>query len=324
MVKIGVKRVINSVLMFIMLLLLTSCVEQPEQVIRIGSSPWPGYEPLFLGRDLGFLDEESVSLFELPSADITMEAFRNHSIDIAPLPLDSVLELLQDGTKLRIILIMDISNGGDVALVRPDIKELSDIKGKRVVAVNIPLGLYMVARLLERAGLVRKDIRLQLMSETEQEDYYKQGKADVIITYDPVKTALQNAGMKVIFDSTDIPNEIFDVLVIHEDVYKSRSEDVCGIVKQWYKTLEYMQQNPEDAASKISRRLRVSEADFHNMMKGIIIPNKKSVTEMLSGESPALIPASDRLAKILYKEGLLRELVDVTPAIDKNFISCIK
>ncbi|MDH5516387.1 MAG: ABC transporter substrate-binding protein [Gammaproteobacteria bacterium] len=318
------KRKLTCTIAAVILLLLSSCVDQPEQTIRIGSSPWSGYEPLFLSRQLGYLDEDSVSLFELPSADITMEAFRNHSIDIAPLPLDGVLELLQDGTKLRIILVMDVSNGGDVALVSPDIKKISDIKGKRVVAVNIPLGLYMVRRLLDKAGLERKDINLQLITETEMVDYYKRGLADVIITYDPVKTALQKVGMKVIFDSTEIPNEIFDVLVVHEDVYQRQTNEVCGIVKTWFKTLHYMEQNPAAAAKKISRRIGVTEADFQTMMSGIVIPDQTRVMEMLGGSSPALLAPANRLVSLLVKEGLLRDKVDVSTAIDAQFISCVK
>ncbi|MDH5393876.1 MAG: ABC transporter substrate-binding protein [Gammaproteobacteria bacterium] len=308
----------------VLFLHLTACTEQPEQAIRIGSSPWPGYEPLYLARELGYFDEEEITLFELPSADITMEAFRNHSVDVASLPLDGILELLNDGARLRMILIMDISNGGDAVLAHPDIKQLADIQGKRIAAVNIPLGLYMVSRLLDKAGLERKDIQLKLMSETEQQAHYSQGLADIVITYDPVKTALQKAGMKVIFDSADIPNEIFDVLVVHEEVYNNRRKAVCGVVNQWFKTLAYMQENPAAARAKMSLRLGVSETDFQNMMTGIVIPDKNEVIKMLGGETPALMPAANRLASLLHKEGLVNELVDARTAIDPDFVSCIK
>ena len=309
---------------FVILLFLTACSDVSEPAVRIGSSPWPGYEPLYLARDLGYFDENRVNLFELPSQDITMTSFRNRSVDIASLPLDGILELLQEGTKLRMILIMDISHGGDVAMASPDIKQLSDIKGKRIAAVNIPLGLYMLSRLLDKAGLERKDIELHLMAETEQESFYKQGLTDVVITYDPVKTALQKAGMKVIFDSTEIPNEIFDILVVHESVYQSRRKDVCEVVNQWFKTLDYIRENPQDAATRISRRLGVSEADYHEMMKGIVIPDKNEVKRMLGGGRPELLPAANRLATILQKERLIKGYVDASAAIDPDFVSCIR
>ena len=109
-------------------LLLSGCSEPPVEPLRIASSPWPGYEPLYLARDLNYFDQKKITLFELPSSDITMESFRNHSTDLATLTLDETLELIHDGKKLRILLVMDISHGGDAALARPPINDIKDIK----------------------------------------------------------------------------------------------------------------------------------------------------------------------------------------------------
>jgi NitT/TauT family transport system substrate-binding protein len=243
---------------------------------------------------------------------------------MAALTLDGIAELLSEGVEMRMILVMDISHGGDVVLVNPAIKTLSEIKGKRVAAVNIPLGIYMVTRLLEKSGLNRDDIELFLMAETEQEKFYKQGKADVVVTYDPIKTKLQNLGMKVIFDSTDIPNEIFDILVVREDVYKTRKKDVCGVVKQWYRALEYIEKNPDDAAKRISLRLGVSEQEYAGMMKGIVIPDKSKVKNLISGNSPALIPAANKLISIMQHQRMLPDVVNIGDAIDPELGQCIQ
>lgn len=200
-------------IMCIISVVLIGCNEPPKTPIRIGSGPWPGYEPLYLARDLGYLDNNAINLFELPSSDITMESFRNHSTDVGTITLDETLELIHDGTKVRILLVMDISHGGDAVLARPEIKQISDIKGKRISVVNIPLGLYMLNRLLDKAGVERQDVTVFSMPETKQEEFYRDGKADVVITFEPVKTKLTQAGAHVIFDSSMIPNEIFDLMV---------------------------------------------------------------------------------------------------------------
>jgi len=301
---------------------LFACTETPDQPLRIGSSPWPGYEPLYLARDLGYLDDIKINLFELPSSDITLESFRNRSTDVATLTLDGILELLSEGVRLKIILIMDISHGGDVALAAPEIKTLKDLKGKRVAAVNIPLGVYMVSRMLDKAGLKRKDIELSLMAETQQEAIYAQGKADVIVTYDPVKTKLQNAGMKVLFDSADIPNEIFDILVVHNDVYKNRKQDLCRLVDRWFKAIEYIKDNQQDAAHRISRRLGVTVAEYHDMMRGIIIPDKSQQSNFLGGEKPGIYSAAEKLHNIMLKENMLKDTVNYEHTVDSSFVEC--
>lgn len=305
-----------------LLLLISACSEIPKEPLRMASSPWPGYEPLYLARDLGFLQEDKVTLFELPSSDITMESFRNRSTDMATLTLDETLELLHDGVKLRIVQVLDISNGGDAALAKPEIKQLSDIKGKRVSIVNIPLGLYMLNRLLDKAELQRNDVTVFPMSETKQLDFYQQGKADIIITFDPIKTKLKEAGMHVIFDSSMIPNEIVDLMVVHEDVYLTRREEICDIATQWNKVLDYITHNKQDAAQRISKRLGVNATEYDDIMSGILLGTPQINTLMLGGNNPGIYEPAHKLTAIMLKEKQLSKAVEIEPAIDTSFAAC--
>ena len=303
---------------------LPACTEQHHQPLTIASSPWPGYEPLYLARDLGYFKKNKIKVFELPSSDITMESFRNGSTDLASLTLDETLELIHDGVKLRILLIMDISNGGDAVMAKPEIKKLSDIKGKNISIVNIPLGLYVLNRLIDKAGLKREDVNVFPMADVRQVQFYKQGKADVVVTYDPTKTQLEKLGLHVLFDSSDIPNEIFDILVVQEDVYKKRFKEVCAVGKQWFKTLEYIKDNNTEAAKQMGKRLGVSHTEFNKMMEGLIVPSLKENEELLAGENPGIILPAENLVNIMLTEKQLTHHSDIKMALDKNFIACVK
>jgi NitT/TauT family transport system substrate-binding protein len=305
-----------------LVLLILGCSEPPQEPLRIASSPWPGYEPLYLARDLGYLDENKVNLFELPSADITLESFRNRSTDLATLTLDETLELIHSGTKLRILLALDISHGGDAVLARPEIKDLSDLKGKRIAIVNIPLGIYMLNRLLDKAGLERSDVSVFPMSESKQVQFYLDGKADAVITFEPVKTVLKEAGAHVIFDSSMIPNEIFDLLLVHEDVYLKRKDEICKVAKAWFKSLEYIEEHPDDAARRITRRLGVALGDYEGMMDGIKLPDQKGNYALLAGSAPGLHEPARRLGDIMLAEKQLDHIVDTRAAVDGNFAAC--
>lgn len=301
---------------------ISGCNQAPQEPLRIASSPWPGYEPLYLARDLGYLHSDKANLFELPSSDINMESFRNHSTDLSTLTLDETLELIHDGTKLRILAVMDISHGGDAVLAHPSIKSLPDIKGKRIAIVNIPLGIYMLSRTLEAAGVDRKDVKVYPMSESKQLDFYKQGKADVVISFEPVKTKLRHAGAHVIFDSKQIPNEIFDLLLVHEDVFRERRKDACEVVKGWFMALDYMNAKPEDAWLRVSKRLGVKADEIPVMMDGIVLPSRADNKRILGGDNPEIIAPARKLAEIMVREKMLSTPVDVSVAIDTSFANC--
>lgn len=314
----------KSLTCLLIVFLLFACTEPPQKPIRISSSPWPGYEPLYLARDLNYLPSDKIRLFELPSSDINMESFRNRSADASTLTLDETIELLHDGIKLRILLIMDISHGGDAVLAKPEIKTLADIKGKRISIVNITLGLYMLNRLLDSAGLNREDVEVFPMPESKQEQFYLEGNADVIITFEPVKTKLINHGMHVIFDSTNIPNEIFDLLIVHEDIYQNKKDDLCFTVQQWFKALEYIHTNKQDAALRITRRLGLKPLEFDTLMSGLVLPSKEENRNLLGGASPELLVPGKKLVEIMLKEKQISRQIDIASALDPQFAGCFK
>lgn len=279
-------------------------------------------EPLYLARDLGYLPREKITLFELPSSDITLESFRNRSADLATLTLDETLDLLHNGAKLRIVAVMDSSNGGDAVMARPEIASIHDLKGKRIAIENIPLGVYMLTRTLNAAGLKRDEVEVVPLAESKHEQLYKQNKADAIITFEPIKSQLAALGAHVVFDSSNIPNEIFDLLVVQEDVYQTRRAEVCEIARQWYRTLDYIRRTPAESEQRIAKRLGVDVAAYRRMSEGIVIPNQTDNQALLGGAHPALIPAAALLNQVMVQEGLLTRTVDLRAALTPDLQEC--
>lgn len=312
----------GAVFACVSLLVLSACSERAVEPLRIASSPWPGYEPIYLARELGYLTPARATLYELPSSDITLEAFRNRSADMATLTLDETLELMHGGVKLRVLLVMDVSNGADAVMVSPKIKKLSDLKGKRIAIENIPLGGYMLSRLLNAAKLTREDVHILSISENKHEEMYRQGKADAFITFDPFKSRLEKLGAHVIFDSSDIPNEIFDLMLVHEDIYMKRRKEVCDVARQWFSTLAYMKRSPDEAAAVISKRLETSPAEYAEMLKGIKTPDLQENLLLISGDSPTILKPGKLLNDVMLKEGQLTQQVDLAHGLDRGLRSC--
>lgn len=311
----------------VILLLTVSLVgcKPDAEPLRIVSSPWPGYEPLYMTRDLGYLNEKQVVLNELPSSNITYEAFSNGSADIATLTLDETLTLIAQGKKVRVLAVLDVSNGADAVMIKPYIKSMADLKGKRIAIINIPLGMFMLSRTLEVAGLGTKDVSVVLLPEDKHEKAYLQNKIDVAITFEPYKTKLANLGAHVIFDSSKIPNEIFDLLVVSEETYQSRRTDLCHVTQQWFRTLEYMKQNSIDAQQRMSKRLGMDVASYQGMMDGLIVPDGSENIRLLSGANPAILQPAIKLKNTMLDAKLLSTDVNIKEALATDFLSsCLK
>lgn len=306
------------------MLLFCACLcgcKPAAEPLRIVSSPWPGFEPLYLARDLGYWDEKQAILNELPSFNIVLESFSNGSADIATITLDETLTLLSQGKKLRILAAMDVSNGADAVMAKPHVRTLADLKGKRIAVTNIPLGVFMLSRTLDAAGLQAKDVTVVVLPEDKHEKAYLQNKIDAAITFDPVRTRLAQAGAVVLFDSSRMPNEIFDLLVVTEEAYQTRQQELCHITRQWFRALDYVQANPQEAQQRMSKRMGMDPALYQGMMRGLVVPMRDENVRLLSGSNPSLLKPANNLARAMLAAKLLPAPVDLAAALAPEFIS---
>jgi len=282
--------------------------EEPVSIAANGV--WPGYQPLFLARDLAYLDRVPARLHETPSSTLALVALRNRSVDGAALTLDEVLLLAQDQIEVRIVLAMDVSNGADVLMSRPEIRDLGDLRGRRVGAESTALGAYMLSRALERGGLTPADVEVVPVALDLHEQTFREGRVDAIVTFDPVRTRLQAQGGRVLFDSSQIPGEIVDVLVVQADVLRSRSPQVQRLLEAWYRALDHLRADPEDACRRIAKRQGVSCREFQRSLEGIEVPDRAGNERLLTGSRPELLAPAERLAGVMLRNGLLRRPVD--------------
>lgn len=305
------KRFVFLTYLYLHVLLLTiSCTKHDSGVFRIGTNIWPGYEPLYLAQDRGFFQKNNIRMIEYSSATETIRAFRNKSIEAAALTLDEVLLLAQDGAMPVVVLVADQSNGGDAIVSRKKLKHLKELKGLKIGVEDSALGGYMLSRALDLAGLKSSDVNVVSLEISKQEEAYKDKIVDAVVTFDPVKSNLINAGAHLAFDSTQIPGEIADVLVVHKEVLQHRPDVIHNVKSSWYKAIELLNASPNESIEFMAKRERVSPEEFKKSLAGIVIPSEIENKKLVEGSDPQLRLAADRLQLFMYEKGLLKNKVD--------------
>jgi len=291
-----------------------------SQPMRIGSNVWPGYEPLYLARELGYYEGLSISMVEYPSASEVLRAYRNGAIQAAALTMDEVLILAESGLDPRVVLLLDVSQGGDVILGQDNIHSVADLKGRRVGVENTALGAYVLSRALAMNEMRVSDVTLVPLEVNEHEAAFKAGKIDAVVTFEPVRTRLLDVGATRLFSSQNIPNEIFDVLVVQGDYLEKNRAVVKSLVQRWFQTLEYQQQNPQRAAEIIARRQQLKPADYLASMDGLKMVSRAENIEALSGASAPIVEVMKRLKNSMIENQLLKKTVDVEVLVDAGLL----
>jgi NitT/TauT family transport system substrate-binding protein len=307
-----IKEKISGILaVLICCLMITACSEQKATPIRLGTNVWLGYEPLYLARELAYFDEKTVKLVDFLSASEAIRAFKNKSIDAAALTLDEAMLLLEHNIPVKIILVHDISDGGDVIMGSPEIRSFEDIVGKRVGVEGSALGAYTLSRALELYGLALENVQLVQLEANEYEKAYQEGHIDAAVTFEPVRTKLLVAGAHELFTSREIPGEIVDVLVVHQDRLEVNQDHIKSLTNGWFRALEYLQKNPDDAAKHMSGRLKITPEQVIQGYAGIKLPSREENIHLLTGESPGLLASAERLQKVMIDNKLLKASLPV-------------
>jgi NitT/TauT family transport system substrate-binding protein len=290
-----------------LLLSLIGCVRGSESALRIGTNVWIGSEPLYLARELGQLNPKTVQLVEYPSASEVLRAFRNQAIDGMVISLDELFGLAVDGLQPQIILVVDVSHGADVVVGRHGMRTMKDLKGKRVAVESGALGAFVLSRALALNGMRARDVKVVQLESNEQPGAFEKGQVDGAVTFDPYRAQFLRAGAKTLFDSTQIPGEIVDLLAVRASVLDRQPKAIQALLTGWFRAIDYLKREPGDAARRMGLRQQTTGEEFLKALQGLHIPSREENVRMLGGATPELAVTGRRLMALMLEAKLLRE-----------------
>jgi NitT/TauT family transport system substrate-binding protein len=159
------------------------------------------------------------------------------------------------------------------------------------------------------------------MEFSEHEIAFKEGRVDAVVTFDPVRTKLRNAGAHQIFDTTQIPGEIVDVLVVRDAYLQAHPDTVKRLIQAYYRGRAYMKEQPQEAAQFAAAREKITPEEFLASLEGLLLPNAPESRQMLMGQPPTLLKNAQRLAAVMREQGLLRKVVNVEALFNEKTLA---
>jgi len=310
---------LSALLPVLLALFAVSCTPNPGPVVRIGTNFWAGYEPLYLARSLEWFKDSRIRLVEYQSSMETMSALRDGSIEAGALTLDEVLSLTQEGVELCVILLMDVSNGADAVVAQAGIRP-EDLRGKRIGVEASAVGGYLLGRMLESFGMELGDVQIVPLSADEHEAAFASGKIEAVVTFEPLKSRLVTAGATTIFDSSQIPGEIIDVLAVRAEVLNTSPEALEFLIGKWFDALDYMHKNPGDAAVRMQRRQKFAAQDFASLFEGLRLGTRSMNRDFFDNEGRDSVKNATQLMYAMQRDGLLQHDVNIVRLFQGNAV----
>lgn len=294
-------------------LFIAGCESKDDsKVITVSMNTWPGYEPILLAKEKGYV-KDNVKVNRMDSATDVISTFHSGITDIAFVTLDEVL-ILRDKIDygIKIIAIIDTSHGGDVILSQSNIKELKDLKGKKIGVEASAIGAYLLLRAFDlNPEIELSDVEIISMLYSKHEESFRNSSVDAVVTFEPIKTALLKQEANVLFDSSQIPDEILDVMIVKDLTIDTKGKEVKEVLAGWFKSIEYINNNHDKAISMMAKYEGVSTAEFHIAHDGLSIPSLTENHKMLSSEESDFFKNMSTLQSFLLKNQMINKKEDL-------------
>ena len=250
-----------------------------------------------------------------------MRAYRNGDLEAITISLDEAWSLAETMSDVRIVTIQDISNGGDAILGKPEIKNLQELKNRRVGVESTALGAFELSRALEQVSMSTKDVKIVPLLVSQDELAFKQKRIDGVVTYEPTVSKLRAIGANLLFDSRQIPGEVLDILAMRESAVTKQPDTAKALTIGWFRALDYLHKYPQDAARRIAPHEGVTPEQFLKSLPGIRIPDVQENQKILGKTDGAALEAISRLAKFMVEKKLLKKAIDPISVFDPRLVN---
>jgi NitT/TauT family transport system substrate-binding protein len=173
------------------------------------------------------------------------------------------------------------------------------------------LGAFVLSRALRLNGMQASDVRIVHLESNEHPAAFEQGQVDGAVTFDPFRGQLLRAGAHTLFDSTQIPGEIVDLLAVRASVLEKNPPALQRLLTGWFKALDYLAREPKDAAARMAVRQQITGEQFLQALQGLHIPSRAENLTMLAGPTPSLVVSGRQLMTLMVDAKLLRSTFEI-------------
>ncbi|MDP2316351.1 MAG: ABC transporter substrate-binding protein [Pseudomonadota bacterium] len=302
--------------------LLPGCARRME-TLRLGLHPWPANDLYFLAEHLGYYKDVPIRIVDYASAEQGLQAVRNGVTELYPCTLDEALLLASDLPDVRIVQVLDSSFGADAILAHADVPSLEALRGRRIGYEATSLGAYVLGRGLATGGLTPADVTPVFLQVDEHERAFLERRVDAVVTYEPVRSRIVAAGARIVFDSTQIPGEIVDVLVALVPFIERQPDTIVAVVRGWLLAAERLRDRPEDTTEILGRRMHLSPEKVLQAFAGIELVGVAENRSLFEGTRPRLAEVARRLGENMVANRLLDRAPDLERLLDARIVTSV-
>ena len=226
------------------------------------------------------------------------------------------------GVDTTALVIGDFSNGNDGVVLKGENKTLADLKGMPVNLVELSVSHYLLARGLERANLSEKDLKVVNTSDADMVAAFQTPDVQAVTTWNPLLAEIEaTPNVTKVFDSSKIPGEIIDLMVVNSDTLKDNPNFGKALTGAWYEVMATMSADSAEGKAARESMAKASGTDLAGYESQLAATKMfYSASDAVAfANSPKLPATMTKVAEFSFNHGLLGEGAQTAEAVGMSF-----
>lgn len=171
------------------------------------------------------------------------------------------------GVDSTVLIVGDYSNGNDGIVMR-NATNVKELKGKNVLLVELSVSHYLLARALGMNGMTERDVKVVNTSDADIASVFLAQPDAAVVTWNPpLQQVRQVKGASLLFDSSKVPGEILDLMVVKTNSDERLKKALTGA---WYEAMAAMSgggATQKKAIGVMAQTAGGTEAEFNAQLK---------------------------------------------------------
>jgi NitT/TauT family transport system substrate-binding protein len=289
-------------------------------VFTVGWSVYAGWNPYFYMQKSGILKKWAdrygiaikVQRFDYAAS---LDSFVAKNIDGCTMTNMEALDMpAAAGVDSTVIIVGDYSNGNDAVMVRNGLT-FDKLPGQPVMLVQKTVSEYLLERAMVLNGQQAQLPKLRLINTSDSDivpAFMNNVSNKAVVTWKPlVSQILADKGVHSIFDSSRIPGEILDLLVVRTEVLNRQDGSGVKFAKAvngaWYETMQKLTGSgpAQMQALKMSAAASGDSIDSYKeqLKTTYLFADPKAAAEFTTGS--VLKQKMELVRQFCFKHGLL-------------------
>jgi NitT/TauT family transport system substrate-binding protein len=226
------------------------------------------------------------------------------------------------GVDSTALIVSDFSNGNDGIVVKGSGKTLADLKGQPVNLVELSVSHYLLARALQSAGMSEQDVSTVNTSDADIVAAFDTSEVKNAVTWNPMLAEIKaKPGVTEVFDSSKIPGEIMDMMVVNTQTLKDNPALGKALTGAWFEVTALMSGKGEKTVAALEHMAKASGTDLAGYQAQLATTKLfYTPADTLAFATGASLPDTmTRVAQFSFDHGLLGEGARTAEAVGMSF-----